>query len=118
ERVEIAGHDDGLLRRLDQVVELPELEVAVPVLQREVHEEDREILQLQLDDEALDARIEIVERLAAYRGRRQEGVALLADDGQELVDRALAVLDLVGRREPEVRGDLLRLVHAAAADRA
>ncbi len=118
ERVEVARDDDRLLRLDDQVVERAQLILAVAELQRQVHQEHADVLELELDDEPLDAGIEVVEALAVHVGRGQEGVALLAYDGHELIDRAGAVLALEGRVVAELAGDLLRLVHHAGADRA
>ncbi len=87
-------------------------------LQGQVHQEDAHVLQLELDDESLDAGIEVVKALAVHVRCGQEGVALLAHDGHQIVERARAVLALVGRVVAELAGDVLRLVHHAGANRA
>src|SRR5262245_31522734 len=110
EGVEVARHDHGLARLQDQVVERAQLVLALPELQRQVHEEHAHVRQLELDDEALDAGVEIVEALTVHVRRGQEGVALLADDRHELVDRVCAVLALESRVVPELGGDVLGLV--------
>jgi hypothetical protein len=48
----------------------------------------------------------------------QEGVALLAHDGHEVVDRALAVLALVSGVVAQGLGDVLGLVEHPASNRA
>ena len=61
-----------------------------------MHQEDRDVVEFQFDDEPLDAGIEIMESLAAHPRRREEGVGLLADDGHHLIHRGDAVLALEG----------------------
>src|SRR5580692_462295 len=118
EGVEVPGHDHRLRRLLDEVVERAQLVLAVAVLDRQVHQEHAHLRELKLDDEALDAGIEVVEALAVHGGRRQEGVALLAHDGHELVERVGPVLGLVGGIVAELAGDVVGLVQHAGADRA
>src|SRR5262245_47924460 len=76
-------------------------------------EEDADVIELELDDEPLDARVEIVEALALDARRGQEGVALLAHDRHEVVDRALAVLALVRGVVTQRVRDVVRLVDHA-----
>ena len=90
--------------------------LTLAVFERQMDQEDAHVIELELDDQALDAGVEVVETLALDARRRQEGVALLAHDGHEIVDRGLAVLALVGRVVPECLGDVLSLVEHAAAD--
>src|SRR6185437_13471517 len=118
ERVEVAGHDDGLLRLDDQIVERAQLVLAVAELQRQVHQEHADVLELELDDEPLDPGIEVVEALPVHVRRGEKGIALLAHDGHQMIDRARAVLALERRVVPEFSGDRFRLVHHAGADRA
>ena len=87
-------------------------------LQRQVHQEDGAFLQLQLDDQPLDAGLEVVEALALDARRGQERIGLLAHDGHQLIDRGRAVLALVGGVVAERIGDLLGLVDQPGADRA
>ena len=82
-------------------MQVAQLVLPVPVFQRQVHEEHAHLFQLQLDDQPLDAGIEIVEALAMHARRGQEGVGLLAHDGQEVVHRRRAVLALVGGEMPQ-----------------
>ena len=95
------------MRLGDEVVQVAQLVLALAILEREVHEEDADVVELELDDEALDARVEVVEAFALDARRGQERVALFAHDGHEVVDRALAVLALVGGVVPERIGDVL-----------
>ena len=92
ERVEVPRHDDRLGRLQDQVVQRAQLVLAVAELQRQVHEEHAHLFELELDGQPLDARVEVMEALAVHVRRGQEGVALLAHDRHELVDRGRAVL--------------------------
>ena len=89
---------------------IAQLVLALPVLECEMDQEDADIVELQLDDQALDAGVKVMEPLALDARRRQEGVALLAHDGQQVVDRALAVFALVRGVVPERVGDVLGLV--------
>ena len=79
--------------------------------------EYREIAHLELYDQALDARIEIVELLAVHTRGGHERITLLAHDGQHRVDRISAVLGFVRRIHAEIRGYLLRLIDIAATYR-
>ena len=105
EGVEVAGDDDRLGRALDQLEQVAQLRMAVTELERQVHQEHAQVVQLELDDQALDAGVEVVEALAFDARRRQERVGLLAHDRHERVDRARAVLALVGRVVAERLGD-------------
>ena len=116
ERIEIACDDDRLLGCLYEVIEMPQLQVPVPVFQGQVDEKDREIVHFEFDDEPLDSRVEIVEALAVDARRGHEGVPLLAHDRQDLVERLRAILGLIRRVHAEIRGDLLGLVDVTAAD--
>ncbi len=118
EGVEVAGDDHRLVRLDDEIVQVAQLVLALAILERQVHEEDADVIELELDDQPLDAGVEVVKAFALDARRRQERVALLAHDGHEVVDRALAVLALVGGVVPEGIGDVLGLVDHAAADRA
>jgi hypothetical protein len=69
-------------------------------------------------DMRFDAGVEIVESFALDAWRGQEGVALFAHDGHVIIDRALAVLALVGGVVPERISNVLRLVAHATANRA
>ena len=108
----------GLVELPDQLVQVAQLGVAMAELEREVHQEDAQLVELELDDQPLDAGVEIVEALALDARRGEEGVGLLAHDRHELVDRARAVLALVGGVVAERFGDQLRLVDQPGADRA
>ena len=118
ERIEVACDDHGLARALHQLVQMAQLIVAMAEFQREVHEEDRHFLQLQLDDEPLDAGLEVVKALAFDARRGEKRIALLAHDRHQLIDGRRAVLALIRRVVTERVGDLLRLVDQARADRA
>src|SRR6185437_11432223 len=118
ERIEVAGDDDGLLRLDDEIVERAQLVLPMTELQRQMHQEHTDIFQLELDDEPLDAGIEVVEALPMHVRSGKEGIALLAHDGHQMIDRAGAVFALVGRVVPELGGDRLGLVDHAGADRA
>ena len=117
ERVEVASHDHRLGRFLHQLEHLAQLGVAVPELERQVHEEDAHVVELELDDQPLDAGVEIVEALALDPRRGQEGIGLLVHDRHERVERARAVLALVGGVMAQRFGDDLGLVDVAGADR-
>src|SRR5262245_39578090 len=87
-------------------------------LQRQVHEKDRALFELELDDEALDPLLEIVKALAVHSWRRQERVALVTQDRQPLVQRPGAVLALINGVVAERAGDHVRLIDAPCPDRA
>jgi len=80
-----------------------------------MHQENRDVVELQFDDETLDAGVEVMETLPEPR-RRQEGVGLLADDGHQLVDGGDTVLALERRVVAEGAGDEIRLVDHAGAN--
>src|SRR5688572_3568233 len=118
EGIEIAGHDDRLVRLDDEIVQVAQLVLALPVLEREVDEENADIVELELDDQPLDAGVEVVEALALDARRSEKGVALLAYDGHEVVERTLAVLALIGAVVAQGVRNVFGLVHHARADRA
>src|ERR1700730_10625763 len=53
--IEVNRDDDRLLSFAHQIVKIPQLVLAVPELQRQMHQENRHIIELQFDDQALDA---------------------------------------------------------------
>src|SRR5690606_34180411 len=55
EGVEVAGDDDRFFRLQDQIVKGSKLRMAMAILERQMHEKNRAILELELDDQALDA---------------------------------------------------------------
>src|SRR6516165_8665097 len=116
EGVEVPRHDHRLGRLQNQVVERAQLVLALAELQRQVHQEHAHIRELQLDDQPLDAGVKVMETLAVHVRGRQEGVALLAHDRHELVDRVRAVLALKGRVVSELPGDVLGLVQHAGTN--
>src|SRR5688572_15882274 len=117
EGVEIARDDDRLVRLGDEIVEVSQLILPLPVFQRQVHEEYADIIELEFDDEPLDAGIEVMEAFTLDTWRREKRVALLAHDGHQIVDRALAVFALVGAVVTQRFGDVFGLVQHAAAHR-
>src|SRR5690606_31826087 len=68
--VEVARDDDGLFRLDHEVVQRMQLHMSMPILQREMHEKNGAMLEFELDDEALDAFLEVVESLSmdVWRG--------------------------------------------------
>ena len=74
----------GFAGLLHQLVQVAQLVLAMAVLERQVHEEHAHLVQLQLDDQPLDAGIEVMEALAVHARRGQECIGLLAHDGQEV----------------------------------
>ncbi len=71
------------------------LRMTMAKLQRQVHEEDRAILELELDDQPLDAFVEIVKSLAVHARCGEKSVALLAQNRQPLIQRRGAVFALI-----------------------
>ena len=65
---------------------MPQLQVAVPVLERQMNQEYRKFRHLEFDNQALDSGIEVMELLAVNARGRHKGVSLLAHDRQDLVD--------------------------------
>ena len=70
-------HDHRLGRALHQLEQVAQLRVAMTELERQVHQEHAEVVELELDDQALDAGVEVVEALALDARRGQERVGLL-----------------------------------------
>ena len=81
ERVEVAGDDDGLAGALHQLVQVAQLVVAMAELQRQVHQEHRDVFQLQLDDQPLDAGLEVGKRSPSTRGAARKAFACLRTIG-------------------------------------
>ena len=106
----------GFRQRFDQLIQVAQLEVPMAVLQGQMHQKNGEAVELELDDEPLDAGVEVVESLSRHARTGEKCVGLLAQDGQVLVHRLLAVLALIGGVMPERLGDGLGLIDAAAAD--
>jgi hypothetical protein len=65
---------------------VPELKMAVTIFERQMHQENGQPIKLQLDDESLDAGIEIVKPLTGDPRRREKRIRLLAQDRQVLID--------------------------------
>src|ERR1700692_839132 len=72
--IEIAGHDYGLTSFTQQIIEISQLILTMPEFQGQVHQKNRDIVEFQLDDQALDAGVEIVKALAADPRCRKEGI--------------------------------------------
>ena len=83
-----------------------------------MHEKDAHLIELELDDQALDARIEIMKSLPGNARCSEQGVGLLAHDGYQMIDRAGAVLALVSRIVTYGIGDIGGLIQHAGAHRA
>ena len=115
EGVEVAGNDDRLAAALHQLVQVAQLEVPVPVLQGQVDQKNGQAVEFELDDQALDAGVEVVKALSRHARTGEKGVGLLAQYGKILVHGLFAVLALVGGVMPERLGDGLRLINATAA---
>ena len=95
-----------------------QLRMTMAELQRQVHEEDRALFELELDDEALDALVEVVKPLAVNARSGQERVALLAQNRQPMIQRTGAVLALVYGVVAQRTRDDVGLVDVAGPDRA
>ena len=76
------------------------------------------VIELELDDEALDAFVEVMKPLSVHARCGEKRIALLSYGRQPRVERSRAVLALVGRVMPKRFGDGLGLVDAAATNRA
>ena len=114
--VEVPGDDHGFAGLAHQIVQRAQLVLAVPVFERQMHQEDRDVVQLKLYDEPLDAGVEVMESFAADPGRSEKRIRLLAHDGHQLIQRGYAVLALEGGVMAERAGDELRLVDHSRAD--
>ena len=101
-----------------QVMQCAQLVLAVSVLERQVHQEDADVVQLEFDDQTLDAGVEVMEALARHTRRGQQRVRLFAHDRQQLVDGGRAVLALMGGIVADRVGDVGGLVEHAGAHRA
>ncbi len=115
--IEVAGHDHRLAGLAHQIIEIAQLILAMAELQGQVHQEDRDIVELQFDDEPLDAGVEIMKALAADARRRQKRIGLLADDGHNLVDRRDPVLAFIGRVMAQRARDEIGLIDHSGAYR-
>ena len=98
-------------------MQVTKLVLAVAEFQRQVDQEHRELLELELDDQALDAGVEIVKALAVYARRGEKRIALLAHDRHQLVDGRGAVFALIGRVVTQRARHEFRLVHHTGANR-
>src|SRR5690349_15066440 len=95
-----------------------QLRMAMAKFQRQVHEKDRALFELELDDETFDSLLEIVKALAMDSWRGQERIALVAQDWQPLVQRPRTVFALVNGVVAERACDHVRLIDATRPDRA
>ena len=89
----------------------------VAEFQRQVHEKNADIIQLELNDQALDTGIEVVEALAGHARGGQQRIALFAHDRHQLVDRAGTVLALVRGIMAQGIGDIGSLIEHTGAYR-
>ena len=83
-----------------------------------MHQEYCELFHLELDDQALDSRVEVMKFFPVYARRCHECVALLAHNRQNLVQRFGTVFGFIRGIHTEVRCDFLCLIYLAAAYRA
>jgi hypothetical protein len=60
ERIEIAGDDDRLAGALDQFVQVSELKMTMPVLQREMDQKYCDVFKFEFDDQSLYTLIEVM----------------------------------------------------------
>src|SRR5882757_5595234 len=116
--IEVPGDDDRFAGLADEIEQIAQLVLAVPKLQRQMDQENGDIVQFQFDDETLYPGIEIMESFASHARRRQEGVGLFAYDGYQLIDRRDAVFALERRVMTQGTRDEISLVDHAGADRA
>src|SRR6185312_6091017 len=93
-----------------------QLVLPMPVFEREVHQENRNLLEFQFNDQALDAGVAIMESLAAHPRCGEEGIALLAHDGDPVVHGRHAVLALEGGVMADGARDKVRLVEHSGTD--
>ena len=118
EGVEVTGDDHRLGRLFHQFVQVAQLVLPMPVLDRQMHQEHADLFQFQLDDQPLDARVEVVKALAMHPRCGQEGIGLLAHDGQEVVYRRCAILAFICREVSQAACDEFGLVDHAGPHRA
>ena len=71
---------DGFARRHDEIVKVLELRMAMSIFERQVNEKDGAVFELELDDEALDALLEVMETLAMKARCSEKRVALFSQD--------------------------------------
>ncbi|CAA2962656.1 Hypothetical predicted protein, partial [Olea europaea subsp. europaea] len=116
ERVEVTGNNDRLWRLHNQIVQGAKLILAVAEFQGQVHQEHTHVIELELNDQALDAGIEVVEAFAVHMRSGQECVGLLAHNGYEVVDGPRTVLALKRGIVADLAGNVLGLVHHAGTD--
>ena len=85
ESIEVTGNDNGFLAFLDQLIEMPQLKMPMPVLEGQVDQENRDIVQFQLNDQAFYTLVEIVKTFPFNprrgAGRRCPVCAKWADTG-------------------------------------
>lgn len=98
ERVEVAGNHHRVRRRVDKLLQIMQLALPVPIAQRKVHQEDRQVFEFKLDDQALHTARKEVKSFTVHRAARDEGVALLVEYGNKTVQGVVVVLALVYMR--------------------
>ncbi len=70
----------GLAERTTRSCKRAQLVLTMAELQRQMHEEDADIVEFELDDQSLDAGVEVVKTLAGHARRGQQRIGLLAHD--------------------------------------
>ena len=82
-----------------------------------MHQEDGDIVQFQLDDEPLDAGVEVMKPLTPHAWRGEKCIRLLTHDGHQLINRRHAVLALECRVMAQRACDEIGLIDHAGANR-
>ena len=83
--VEVAGDDHRLGLAPHELVQVPQLVMAVAEFQREMDQEHCHIFEFELDDQLLDAGIEVMKLFTMDTIRCHERIALLAHNRQQLI---------------------------------
>ena len=76
ERIKISSYNHRLFHGRKQGVEVCQLALPVPVFQRQMHQKNNEVVELQLNHQFLDTRFEKMKLLGFYRTIRNERISL------------------------------------------
>lgn len=118
EGIEIPGDDYRFSHVFNQTVETLQLILAVPVFQGQMNDEEDDLFQLHLDDQALYSLVEIMERMAKDVFFAEQGIRLHFQDRDPASQRIVRIFGFDDESISQPLGDHFRLAAFTGSVRA